>query len=466
MSVQNVGAILVLGDLVGYGPAPADVLNEVYSRAHGLVMGNHEGALAGLMDSQAFNPAARRGIEWTRSQISSRALRLFARMPLALAGRTFLAVHASPLRPGCFEYIWDENAAAAVFDACDARLVFCGHTHVPRIFVQGNSGRTHRLDPVDFAVEPGKRYIVDVGSVGLPRDGDPRASYCVYDEDAGNIFFRRVAFDVQEFRQELEACALPLEPFAAFDGGMDALPPVRQRVDFRPPSVVSRGLRGDRVRSLERCARRWRGSAVAAGLAAVAALGMLLYAPIHKKETQQNRPITVAAAFEGQLRSLDPGTAVALPFEKPAESRSGALRLWGVELGDPQQQGVILEAGSDGTKWLRLHSAAAERMVLESVAARCDTGARYTAALSLRAKKPWSGSVRLLIVGRDSEGGERVLAARELRASRPNRWRRTSVTMPKQEGGAPASVKDVCVRLETRFVGDVDLRDARLSRRE
>jgi predicted phosphodiesterase len=212
--LRNHGAdsVLCLGDVVGYGPDPVAVLDAVYQRADATVVGNHDAVVGGTLDREIFNDDAKRLIEWTMDQLGDDAAEYFADLPYKMATDDMLCVHAEAADPSRFDYVIDQLRAYNNFTAVDSRIVFIGHTHVPGIFVQSPSGAIAWHPPTDLQLRKDHRYIVNVGSVGDPRDNNPRASYCVFDASTNQLGFRRVAFDYQAYRDRIAACKLNTTP--------------------------------------------------------------------------------------------------------------------------------------------------------------------------------------------------------------------------------------------------------------
>ena len=189
IALRRIDRIICLGDIVGYGPQPADVLRSVYEKSHSIVLGNHDAVVGGRMDPEAFNDRARAMICWTKDRLGPRAAALFKELPLVIKGPSFMAAHANFTDPAAFDYVVDEETALANFRTTTEPLLFIGHSHRPEIFVF-NAAKTaatataHRIDPTSFEVEPGKRYIVNIGSVGYSRNADPRATFVIYDDCA------------------------------------------------------------------------------------------------------------------------------------------------------------------------------------------------------------------------------------------------------------------------------------------
>ena len=211
LAVHRVDRIVCLGDVVGYGPQPAECLRGVYAHVHQMVLGNHDAVVAGKMSAESFNDRAQRMIEWTQTRLGENARALFSSLPLVLKGPGFRCTHGDFTDPAVFNYVRTEDDARANFAAVPEQLLFCGHTHEAAVFLTGESGNVYKIEPQDFELEEGKRYLVNVGSVGSARDGDPRASYVIYDEERRGIYFHRVPFDFGAFRSAV-AAAPGLDP--------------------------------------------------------------------------------------------------------------------------------------------------------------------------------------------------------------------------------------------------------------
>ncbi len=231
----GVDRLICLGDCVGYGPCPGEVLESAYAEVNHFVLGNHDAVIAGRLTADCFQDEARAIIDWTRTRLDAKSGDFFRRLPLVLQDENFSCAHAEFSTPGAFNYIFDSAAALSSFSSCSEQTLFVGHSHVPGLYVLGESGVPHWLDPVDFALEPGKRYLINTGSVGQPRDDDVRASYAVFDIEQGNIFFRKVPFDIEGYRRDLEQAGLPVggSRFLDLDRSLQKQP-LRELVSFRP----------------------------------------------------------------------------------------------------------------------------------------------------------------------------------------------------------------------------------------
>ena len=211
---QGAEVIVCLGDVVGYGPKPAEVLEAVRSVTEHFVMGNHDAAAVGVMDYSIFNDHARQAIEWTMTELSPEAKQFLASVPLAIEAGEIFFVHAEISEPGRFDYIDSVEIAEQNFAGNEHFVSFVGHTHLPKIFERASDGSVRELLDESCSLDPEKRYIVNVGSVGEPRNPDDlRARYVIYDSETRLLDFRRVEFDIVAYREDLEATTLALRPF-------------------------------------------------------------------------------------------------------------------------------------------------------------------------------------------------------------------------------------------------------------
>jgi predicted phosphodiesterase len=211
---QGAEVVVCLGDVVGYGPKPAEALDAVRAVTGNFVMGNHDAAAIGLMDYSIFNDHARQAIEWTMTELSPEAKQFLASVPLAIEAGEILFVHAEISEPGRFDYIDSVEIAKQNFAGNEHFVTFVGHTHLPKIFERANDGSVRELLDQTSSLDPEKRYIVNVGSVGEPRNPDDlRARYVIYDSETRLVDFRRVEFDIVAYRADLEATTLGMRPY-------------------------------------------------------------------------------------------------------------------------------------------------------------------------------------------------------------------------------------------------------------
>ncbi|HSE92627.1 MAG TPA: metallophosphoesterase family protein [Methylomirabilota bacterium] len=206
---ERADGYLCLGDVVGYGADPGPCVELVAEHCEGVVAGNHERAVTGMASLDWFNPWARAAVEWTRARLSPEAHAWLAALPLVREAADATLVHASPVQPEEWDYLVSSEDGFAAFGAFATRVCFVGHSHLPRSWAQGSWGHEHDAEPGTVTLEAGCRYIVNVGSVGQPRDHDPRAAYAVWDLDARRVEIRRVLYDMPAARAKILGAGLP-----------------------------------------------------------------------------------------------------------------------------------------------------------------------------------------------------------------------------------------------------------------
>jgi len=198
---------------VGYGADPVACVERVAERAEAVVAGNHEHGVAGLLPLEWFNDRARAALEWTRRRLDRDHLAWLATRPLVSELDDATLVHASPAQPAEWDYLVSAEDGLGVFGDFETRLCFIGHSHLPGVWSVGSGGPDHcgRLDRPEAHVrlDDGRRYLVNVGSVGQPRDRDPRACYGIWDRDERTVTIRRVPYDHVAAAKKILAAGLP-----------------------------------------------------------------------------------------------------------------------------------------------------------------------------------------------------------------------------------------------------------------
>lgn len=215
---QGIHDIYCLGDVVGYGPSPRECLQHTRQRAAFTLRGNHEDAL--LFLAADFNPEAAQSIEWTRQQLNAKTFPKEENRQLwdflgdlgeAKTMGDVLYVHASPRQP-TKEYVrppdvQDREKMTEIF-ALIQRLCFCGHTHEPGVFTADFRFFAPRSFNLRFKIPPDQKFLINIGSVGQPRDRDPRACYVTFDGESA--IFHRLEYDVRKTMQKiLDAKTIP-----------------------------------------------------------------------------------------------------------------------------------------------------------------------------------------------------------------------------------------------------------------
>jgi predicted phosphodiesterase len=205
---------LVLGDLVGYGAEPNAVVERVLSLDPlSVIRGNHDKAACGLTDGSDFNHIARTAALWTQEALTPENRAYLERLPAGPISidDTLEICHGAPFDED--HYIFDVPDASRALDAAARPLCLFGHTHVPVVYQRDAKGDMGLLPPdveeVQLELEPSVRYLVNPGSVGQPRNGDPRAAYAIYDGDLRVLTLRRVEYPVAEAQRRIFAAGLP-----------------------------------------------------------------------------------------------------------------------------------------------------------------------------------------------------------------------------------------------------------------
>lgn len=200
--------IWCLGDVVGYGPDPAACI-ALLRRYPGLcVAGNHDWAAIGKVDTATFNPDAEQAALWTARQLSEEDAEFLAGLPLVLSQEDFTLTHGSPRDP-IWEYIITEREATANFSYFDTPFCLVGHTHVPMVFALDRRGICYAERPEALVRLGNDRCIINCGGVGQPRDGDPRASYCILDVEQKFIAHYRVDYNFPATQRKMYDAGLP-----------------------------------------------------------------------------------------------------------------------------------------------------------------------------------------------------------------------------------------------------------------
>ncbi|TDI94981.1 MAG: metallophosphoesterase [Caldithrix sp.] len=206
---KGVDTILCLGDVVGYGPNPNECVDIIRKRAEVILAGNHDYAPIGKLDVSYFNPWARSAIEWTADHLTQSSVDFLIELPLKIDLDGFTIVHATPQNPEEWNYINTIGDAALNFPEFNSQICFIGHSHVPMaIYVtENNEHRVSKKNPLK--IKKSRRYIINVGSVGQPRDLNPKASFSIYDNKTNVYENFRVGYAVAETQRKIRETQLP-----------------------------------------------------------------------------------------------------------------------------------------------------------------------------------------------------------------------------------------------------------------
>ena len=196
-----------LGDVVGYNANPKECLDIIRTMAMPCVKGNHDEYCSAEVGLEGFNPAAAEAVEWTRQQLNETDRAWLRDLKYMRMVTSFSIVHATLDVPQRWGYVFDKLAAAASFTYQNTAVCFFGHTHVPVAFMRDTVVRGGTYSK--FKVEPGKKYFVNVGAVGPPRDNNPKSAYVIYDMNEGTIELRRLDYDIAAAQKKILAAGLP-----------------------------------------------------------------------------------------------------------------------------------------------------------------------------------------------------------------------------------------------------------------
>lgn len=206
---QGVTDFLCTGDVVGYNACPKECLKAVRDLGCPVVMGNHDYYISKAQNLEDFNPHAAAVIEWTRQQLNEGEMDYLRKLPFSLSFMGITLVHSTLDNPASFGYVFDHLQAEAHFIKQVTPLCFHGHTHCPMIY-EKQVGAVYRIDAQDIKLPAGRKYFINVGSVGQPRDGDPRASYALYRPSSREVQFRRIDYDIEAAQGRILSTGLPV----------------------------------------------------------------------------------------------------------------------------------------------------------------------------------------------------------------------------------------------------------------
>jgi predicted phosphodiesterase len=204
---QKVTHYACLGDVVGYNANPKECLDIVRTMNMPCVKGNHDEYCSTEEHLDGFNPAAAEAVNWTRKQLTESDRQWLRELKYTRMVTSFTLVHATLDGPQRWGYVFDKLAAAASFTYQNTGVCFFGHTHVPVAFMRDSVVRGGTYSK--FKVEAGKKYFVNVGAVGQPRDNNPKSAYVVYDVHEGTIELRRLEYDIATAQKKILAAGLP-----------------------------------------------------------------------------------------------------------------------------------------------------------------------------------------------------------------------------------------------------------------
>jgi len=204
-SVEN---FLCLGDIVGYGANPKECIDIIRELKAVCIAGNHDWAVSGKLDPVYFNPVAKEAVLWTQKQLSSEDIDFLNNLGLVFKNDDLILAHGTLSEPEFFRYTIHMSDAMKTFHLMDRPICFVGHSHAPNIFIQKDK-EAQRENTLKIKVDPECKYIINVGSVGQPRDGNPMAAYGIYDTDTRIVEVKRASYDIKTAQEKILKVGLP-----------------------------------------------------------------------------------------------------------------------------------------------------------------------------------------------------------------------------------------------------------------
>jgi predicted phosphodiesterase len=216
---DGVDELWCLGDIVGYGPEPGECIKLLRQYNPVCVAGNHDLGAVGKLELSYFNPAAAEACQWTAEKLNPVDARYLEDLPKTVQKGDFLLAHGSPMEP-VMEYVMSTSVAEKNFSFFNSQFCLVGHTHVPMAFKQEEDSCTSiALSPGIGLVMHGHRMIINPGAVGQPRDGDPRASYAIYDSEGHMLRLYRVSYDIRATQDKMMQAGLPISLVTRLEKG-------------------------------------------------------------------------------------------------------------------------------------------------------------------------------------------------------------------------------------------------------
>jgi predicted phosphodiesterase len=220
LSKERIDRYICCGDIVGYGADPDECVHLVKGLDAVCVMGNHDSACSDGNDISRFTRNAAEGIMWTRENITRDSVDFLKKLPLVESvSPIFGIVHGTLKAPADFEYLISESMADDTFSLMKESVLFIGHTHVAGIFEKYRDRVVYRTSS-EASLSKVKKYIINPGSVGQPRDGDNRAAFAVFDSDVSHIRIGRVGYDIRSAQQKIIRAGLPDKSAERLKGGI------------------------------------------------------------------------------------------------------------------------------------------------------------------------------------------------------------------------------------------------------
>ncbi len=201
--------VLFLGDIVGYGPNPNECIDKLLQVTDVSLGGNHDWAVVGKTPDDYFNPFAKEAVDWTAKTLREDNKDFLLRTKASDVFDGFQVAHSTPFKPEEWRYIMSQKEAIDNYSSIEEKLCFIGHSHQPLIIEYSGPASVKVYREQKFQFLPENKYIINVGSVGQPRDTNVKACWVLYDSDENSVQYHRVAYDIQSVQKKMEAAGLP-----------------------------------------------------------------------------------------------------------------------------------------------------------------------------------------------------------------------------------------------------------------
>jgi predicted phosphodiesterase len=211
IETQHVDQIVCLGDVIGYGANPNECVALIKQHCPTILLGNHDAAAVGTLSTQYFNIHAKIAIEWTSEHLTQETREFIEKLPLTKVVDDLTFVHATPYEPKMWYYITSLEEAAFNFQFFDTTICFVGHTHIPMIIVLSEKKEVyvHQGDRIDYGSFTNTRFLINVGSVGQPRDRNSKSCYGIIDTDKKTYGYQRVEYDLPKTQAKMRKIKMP-----------------------------------------------------------------------------------------------------------------------------------------------------------------------------------------------------------------------------------------------------------------
>jgi predicted phosphodiesterase len=206
---EKLERLFFLGDAVGYGPDPNECVSLIDKLAEVKLMGNHDYAALGLIDTTQFNEYAQQAMEWTRETLTEQSLKIISGFSMEHEFDQWHLVHSTPKQPREWNYIFDLDDAEENFNFFSTRICIIGHSHFPAIIKKFDGRHCFLHEESQTEIQKDFRYIINIGSVGQPRDGSNQACYLVYDDQKQIARLKRLDYDFEKTQAKMKKRGLP-----------------------------------------------------------------------------------------------------------------------------------------------------------------------------------------------------------------------------------------------------------------